>query len=369
MSKTCQVISGFGKFGKAVWFVLRVREGGMVAAGPQCSTWIFIALNHTKRHIDIWGDTSRKDVREANQCNVYMAQLIRIMTSRQLFWLIEQPEGSRYFKLPPMETVLTEVNHTVIKTWLGHWGNHMPKPTMLVGNIPKSFHHLHKPKPANLKMGYGAEKKGRWVSGTKNLAGSAMYPERFVEEYASLFSKASPLTKDECADESVWEPLSATTPLAKISRAGGVKDFVDRQAAASGSMKLTDFFKKGAKIPNTTSKPHPGHSLQYDLHIFPQDPPPVTIDDYMMAADTEGDIDSDVAANTEGDDYSMAADIDSDDDYLVKGPHVRIIEDEGFENDADLAQLLQATVKPLPLSTSPVVWQKVIVEMPYEQKI
>ena len=50
-------------FAKAVFYVLRVKEGGIVGGGPQCSTWIFIALSHTMRNLTIYGDTTREDVR------------------------------------------------------------------------------------------------------------------------------------------------------------------------------------------------------------------------------------------------------------------------------------------------------------------
>ena len=176
-----------------------------------------------------------------------MAKLIEIMESRKVYWLVEQPEGSRFFKFPDVKAVLERTPHYVIKTWMGHFGGQMPKPTMLVGNVPTDMAHaLAKEKPPNLKMGWGAEKKGRWVSGTKNLGDSAMYPENFVNAYADAFQNATSLPTSLCP-ESVWEPLTGC-PLAPVARCGGVADFMERKAASKGCQKITEFFVKAKPV-------------------------------------------------------------------------------------------------------------------------
>ena len=71
----------------AVWYVLRIKPAGFFQAGPQCSTWITMALNHTQRHSEVWGihgDTRRDDVQEGNTCAAHMALLIRIASSREV---------------------------------------------------------------------------------------------------------------------------------------------------------------------------------------------------------------------------------------------------------------------------------------------
>ena len=37
-----------------------------------------------------------------------------------------------------LEKVLKEITYVEIFTWMGHWGGHMPKPTTLIGQIPRT---------------------------------------------------------------------------------------------------------------------------------------------------------------------------------------------------------------------------------------
>ena len=211
-------------------------------------TWIFLALPHTQRQKDIHGDTKRDDVREANLCAKNMAQLIRILTSRRVHWLIEQPASSLFFKYPSMAEVLSDISHTIIKTWMGAFGHEMPKPTMLVGNVSRFFESLHQPKPIGTCSAHGAERKGKWISGTSKLALSAEYTDTFANDCADVFALGTELRQDNrdlCA--SVWEPFC--NQKAPVSRAGGVKDFLDRSARAKKCKKITEFWQATSPAP------------------------------------------------------------------------------------------------------------------------
>jgi len=60
-------------FAKAVFYILRVKEKGIVGAGPQCSTWIFIGFSHTMRNLAIQGDESRADVRASDMRGICLS--------------------------------------------------------------------------------------------------------------------------------------------------------------------------------------------------------------------------------------------------------------------------------------------------------
>jgi hypothetical protein len=233
----------------AIFFVLRLKEGGLLTAGPQCSTWIFIALGHTKRNVNIEGDTTRADVREGNLANARLAVLIKICVSRGVFWLVEQPSTSKFFEFNDMAEVLQNTPYRRIGTWMGHWGSEMPKCSILVGDVPANFEALAKPKPQNLKGGWGTEKTGKWVSGNANLPKSAAYPQAFVDELGELFASSTsiqPETLEDKDSDYVWEyghfgvATGGSVSLNPISKPGGVKG--SGTLCGEGSIKITEFF-------------------------------------------------------------------------------------------------------------------------------
>lgn len=206
-----------------------------------------MALGHTKRHLHILGDVSRADVREGNLCAERMAVLIKILEARQVFWLIEQPKGSKFFSHPDMHHVLSLVHHVSIRTYMGHWGHPMAKATLLVGRVPKEMEGLAKPKPEGIERGWGSakQKNGKWVSATKNLGRSAAYPQGFCEEYAARFAVSTSLpTTPLPADYSIWETTGAAQVLAPKAQPGGVKDFLAKKEKARGNALITSYFKK-----------------------------------------------------------------------------------------------------------------------------
>ena len=91
---------------------------------------------------------------------------------------------------------------------MGHWGLKMKKPTILMMNMPEVFEHGLKkdmPNGQNIVKDWGAKKSGRWVAGTKNLADSAAYPERYCEEIAELFELSTTFKKEDLQNDSIWE--------------------------------------------------------------------------------------------------------------------------------------------------------------------
>lgn len=183
------------------------------------------------------------DVREGNIAAENIAKLIEVAASRGIYWLIEQPSSSAFWEHPSMKHVLELFEHARVWTYIGHWGLKMKKPTILMMNMPEVFEHGLKkdmPNGQNIVKDWGAKKSGRWVAGTKNLADSAAYPERYCEEIAELFELSTTFKKEDLQNDSIWE---STCGLKDASNRNLMPGGVKEHAKASGTRKLTDFFK------------------------------------------------------------------------------------------------------------------------------
>jgi len=210
-----------------------------------------MALNHTLRHEDIHGDTQREDVVEGNITAENLSALIKICASRKIWWLIEQPSTSKFFEYPDMEEALRQVPWMRLRTWMGAFGGPMPKPTILVGSVPKEFLVLAKAKPKGLQGGHGSKKVGKWVTGTKDLAGSAAYPWDFCTEVATCFGSTSmhpKLALEEQVEDHPWEfgyynMLGGLRTRKVETSPGGVVEY-KKHKAPKGNSFITDFFKQ-----------------------------------------------------------------------------------------------------------------------------
>ena len=108
----------------------------MALLGPKCSLWLsYLSQNvHKRGKLGISGDwTSALCVFEANLINENTCVLLAVMYVRQVFFGVENPISSYYFKYPTMAAFM-KISCMVITTVLmilhGHW---MPKPSMIAG--------------------------------------------------------------------------------------------------------------------------------------------------------------------------------------------------------------------------------------------
>ena len=184
-------------FAVAIHYALRLKPYGFMVAGPQCTTWVWIARNQSKRsREDPMGDTSRQDVRDANELASRLAILVLLLTKRGCHWVIEQPGSSFLFLHPDMESALNCVTVFRWFLWLGNYGHTMPKPTILINNLPMAQTDIFdvRGKPRLAKHG-ATEKKGKWVCGTKKLGESASYPVGFCEKFARGMAMPPPFAR------------------------------------------------------------------------------------------------------------------------------------------------------------------------------
>ena len=119
-----------------ILLILRIKVGGLVAAGPQCSSWVWINRSVTKRTTaKPMGCTSIESVRDGNLVNKAMALICYICLQLNVDWLIEQPMSSLFFKTPMMKAISTTIPSVeTIFVRLGSFGHMTAKPTTLMGH-------------------------------------------------------------------------------------------------------------------------------------------------------------------------------------------------------------------------------------------
>eukprot|EP00959_Pyramimonas_sp_CCMP1952_P411942 8632384-Pyramimonas_sp.AAC.1 len=180
---------GLGMFW-CVLLLLRVEVRGLMWLAPECSTWTFVAMGHTKRNIDINGaHATRDDVRDANDSCLFLARLWRLAHARSVWVMCEQPADSCLYQFPPFKSILEEVNAVSVFTWLSGFGHEMAKPTRLqVSNgIADLCQCLIKPKPPAGSCAQPYHMEGKFLVTEKvALRSSGHYPKAFCKAIADL---------------------------------------------------------------------------------------------------------------------------------------------------------------------------------------
>lgn len=85
-------------FSAALKLVMRIREGGLLAMGPDCSSFVFASSPHAQRSSANWsGNTQHKFVRDGNLMASMAAFFLCIAVARGVEAFIENPVGSMIF--------------------------------------------------------------------------------------------------------------------------------------------------------------------------------------------------------------------------------------------------------------------------------
>ena len=159
----------------ATYQSLRVMKYGHGHGGMRCALWVWISSSvHKRTNENIFGDTSRKDVRDANQTAQQMACLLKLWKMRGLTFSLEQPSSSRFYDYPNIADFLQddEVEAWRLFIWMGSYGHTMPKPCEWYTNLPiELMGDLERPRPMNCQGG-GYRTDGNWVTGTAQLTDS-----------------------------------------------------------------------------------------------------------------------------------------------------------------------------------------------------
>ena len=118
-----------------VLLVLRIKVGGLLAAGPQCSSWVWLCRKVTKRSkTNPLGAKSKQLVADGNATNSSMALLCYLGSLLSWDWLIEQPQSSLFFETQMMKAVKESIaNVSTCYLKLGSFGHATQKVTILMG--------------------------------------------------------------------------------------------------------------------------------------------------------------------------------------------------------------------------------------------
>ena len=136
-----------------VLLVLRIKVGGLLAAGPHGSSWVWLSRKVTKRtKKNPLGAKSNQSVLDGNATNSSMAFLCYLGSLLSWDWLIEQPQSSLFFDTQMMKAVKESIaNVSTVSLQLGTFGHTTQKQTILMGtsNIVQKLKHeeqLKRPK-------------------------------------------------------------------------------------------------------------------------------------------------------------------------------------------------------------------------------
>ena len=176
----------------ALVLVFRIRHAGILIAGPQCSSWVWISRSVTKRSANnVMGDESVGSVVEGNTLNKHMALLVGIASSIGVFWLIEQPASSVFFKTQEWIRLIKATKAMRIFTRLEKF-EQSPKPSLLYSTAPSAGALGQQPglrmtnhvKKRNLLEHVVVDRHGKKAITGKRafLKKSQVYPVRFALE-------------------------------------------------------------------------------------------------------------------------------------------------------------------------------------------
>jgi len=182
-----------GGFKNLLQLGLRIKDGGIIVAGPPCSLFIFLSSPiHRRSPERPWGNTNYRSVRLANFIVHNMTTFLQLMSERGVEWVIEQPSGSGMFRLPPLQQLMSKVAASQVTTYMGCFGHKMMKRTMLVGTLPL-LHNMERSLRGEERQRFREMQKNFYVRcdgkvrGEKALQASADYTSEFCEALYSCW--------------------------------------------------------------------------------------------------------------------------------------------------------------------------------------
>ena len=199
---TCHDILTVQGYALFLRVVLALVPFALCWLAPPCSLWVFLSTGvHKRSSLRSSGDTSRKDVRDANLIVHRCRVLVHLMSVRLVQWIMEQPVTSLMFRYASFLKVQSR-QHCIFGlelqrkfVWLGAWGGQLHKPTALWG-IAAVLDQLHSVRPQLTNISIkkttkkvvkrnGKDKVVYRIYGVRKLIKqSQVYPERFCKEFA-----------------------------------------------------------------------------------------------------------------------------------------------------------------------------------------
>lgn len=177
-------------FQLALQYTLRLQEGGLLWAGVECSTWVFMSRATFLRSAKCpQGDTGNYHVRLANTMAERTALLCHIAAARGCKIVIENPLSSLLWKYEPMATLVQRLGLQRTLAHLGSYGAPTAKPVLLYSNWPAA-QKLKTERPVfsgEETVSLVKRNKDGSVTGLRNeLKESQEYPAGFTDAVAML---------------------------------------------------------------------------------------------------------------------------------------------------------------------------------------
>ena len=137
------------EYGFAIVFLLllRVKPGGLLFAGIQCSSWVWMnSATFQRTPENIWGNEATKGVWNGNNLNRHMAILGKVASQIGVTWLVEQPSSSKFFSTPNMLSCIETCDAKHVHFNMSAFGHVMLKPTVIMGTA-SWMHEINDPQP------------------------------------------------------------------------------------------------------------------------------------------------------------------------------------------------------------------------------
>jgi hypothetical protein len=168
--------------------LLSVRRGGMMLAGPKCSTWLrFLSAASFGRLESIHGDVTKPAVVDANTCAETLSYLVVVACLREVFAVYEQPSGTRFVDYPCVSVAVQMTSAKCLVTWLGSFGHWAPKPTVLLTTLPDEYCLLlRRPRPPVGRTPPMCPRTSKGTTGGPHLRSSEHYPTEFCQTLAQI---------------------------------------------------------------------------------------------------------------------------------------------------------------------------------------
>lgn len=169
--------------------VLRLRPQACAHWAPECSTWGFMNLGASKRHISVFGAEDRPDVQHANLTAEVISMLMHLCEVRRVYCSLEQPRNSQWARHPSAKLCLDMLQASRLFVYLGSFGHPTWKPTFLYCTWPDEQQaKLKRSRPAPIPANpeYHSIGNAGWVVGGKRLSETEHYPTGFCKSVAGI---------------------------------------------------------------------------------------------------------------------------------------------------------------------------------------
>jgi len=165
----------------------RLIKGGLLAAAPECRTFIRASVYHMMRNSMDMGDEGRHDVFWANVMVQHTGFILFQCSLRGVFCLVEQPLNSYLIKQQSIIQWMRCFNGQRWLTYMGAFGQPIPKATWLMTTLPDAAKkELVRAKPkqklATADIRQQVHKKtGKWWQGGPKLKETGAYTEQYCQ--------------------------------------------------------------------------------------------------------------------------------------------------------------------------------------------